>query len=1092
MKHLFIPKIIALVLIFLVASGTASAKKNKEESAKDTLKASTFSGLKWRSIGPAFASGRIADFAVNPNNFSEYFVAVASGHIWKTTNNGITFEPVFDNNGVYSMGCITMDPNNTNVVWAGTGENNHQRALGYGNGVYKTVDGGKSWKNLGLKESRQVGNILIDPRNSEVVYVAAEGSAWGPGEERGVFKTTDGGKTWEKVLYVSENTGVANICFEPGNPDVLYAGAEQRRRRQFGKIGGGPESAFYKSTDAGKTWEKLTNGIPEVDKGGMAITVSPVNPNNVYVMFEASNNKGGVFRSTDRGGSFTKVNDYYSSGQYYSELYADPKEADKIYSIDTYTKYSTDGGKNWTTLSNNQRHVDDHALWIDPNNTQHFFIGGDGGIYESWDGGATYLFKTTLPVTQFYRVNVDNTEPFYWVYGGTQDNNSMGGPSCNTSRGGVTSDEWVVTLGGDGFWQAIDPNNPNIVYSAYQYGNIYRYDKKSGEKIKVQPTPGKDELTYRWNWDAPFIMSTHAPTRLYMAANKLFKSDDRGNSWQEISEDITRNEDRNQFPIMGKYWPADAVAKDVSSSQWGTAVALAESPIKAGLLFVGSDDGVISISNDDGKTWSKTTTYPGVPEYTYVSDIFPSNFDENVVFASFNNIKSDDFKPYLLKSSDLGKTWVSIANDLPNEQVVHSIMQDPVNAYLLFAGTELGVYFTLDGGHHWMKLGSGMPDVAVRDITVQEREKDLVVATFGRGFYILDDYSALRGLSQEKLDESEALFFPVKDALMYIQEGDRYGTGAAYYKAENPDFGAIFTYCIKDLPESLKSKRLKKEKELFKAGKPIPQPTREELQAEEREIDPYLVFTIKNKGGQTVRTLYKKASKGINRANWNLRYGSLAPVNLKKDQFDPTIESGNWMLALPGEYSVTLSMVKDGEMKQLTDAVNFNAVVLNNTTLPAANRAEMVAFYDQVNELYRVYAAATDFREELEKKTAFIQQALQQNNEASMELKDQAQKIKYQLDDLKFVFEGTPAKASWEEVPPEHMPLDGRFDAIAWTAWQSTSSPTETQKENYRILMEEFPPVLAKLNNLDQELKEMDKALDEMKAPHTPGRIPKF
>ncbi|PKP30333.1 MAG: glycosyl hydrolase [Bacteroidetes bacterium HGW-Bacteroidetes-16] len=1091
MKLHLLFKAIVLVFIFIMSVSVADAKK-KEETVKDSLKASTFSGLKWRSIGPAFSSGRIADFAVNPNNFSEYYVAVASGHIWKTTNNGTTFEPVFDNHGVYSMGCITMDPTNTNVVWAGTGENNHQRALGYGNGVYKTLDGGKSWKNMGLKDSRQIGGILIDPRNSSVVYVAAEGSAWGPGEERGLYKTTDGGKTWEKVLNISENTGVANICFEPGNPDVIYAGAEQRRRRQFGKIGGGPESAFYKSTDAGKTWDKLTNGIPEVDKGGMAIAVSPVNPNNVYAMFEASNDKGGVYRSTDRGGSFSKVNDYYSSGQYYSELYCDPKDADKLYSVDTYTKFSTDGGTTWSNLSNNQRHVDDHALWIDPDNTAHFFIGGDGGIYESWDGGTTYLFKTNLPVTQFYRVNADNTEPFYWVYGGTQDNNSMGGPSQNTNRGGVTSDEWVVTLGGDGFWQAIDPNNTNIVYSAYQYGNIYRYDKKSGERLKIQPTPRQNELTYRWNWDAPFILSKHAPTRLYIASNKVFKSDDRGNSWQVISEDITRNENRNQFSVMGKYWPADAVAKDVSTSQWGTAVVLAESHLKAGLLFVGTDDGVIQISDNDGKSWNKSTSFAGVPDYTFVSDIFPSNFNENVVFASFSNLKSDDFKPYLLKSSDKGTTWVSIAGDLPKDQVVHSIVQDPVNENLLFAGTELGIYFTLDGGNHWMKLGSGLPDVAVRDITVQEREKDLVIATFGRGLYILDDYSALREIDQQKLETNDALFFPVKDALMYVQEGSRYGTGAAYYKAENPEFGANFTYYIKELPESLKSKRLKLEKDLFKEGKPIPQPSREELQAEEREITPYLVFDIKDNNGRTVRTLYEKASKGIHRTNWNLRYGSQSPVKVGKDQFDPTKESGDWMLALPGEYSVTMSMVEEGKLKPLTGPVVFNAVVLNNTSIPAIDRKEMVEFYDQVNDLYRVYAAATDFREELVKKTAYVQQVLQQQSQAAMEMKNQAQQIKLQLDDLKFVFEGTPAKASWEEVPPEHMPLDGRFEAIAWTAWQSTSSPTETQKENYRILMEEFPPVLVKLKKIDQQLKEIDKTLDEMKAPHTPGRIPKF
>ena len=567
-------KLLLAILILLIGYTPAEAKKKKdnEEKEKTGLSSSTFSGLKWRSIGPAFVSGRIADFAVDPDDFSTYYVAVASGHIWKTTNNGITFKPVFDNYGVYSIGSLAMDPNNSNVVWAGTGENNHQRALGYGNGIYKTIDGGSSWKNMGLKDSRHIGEILIDPRNSDIIYAAAEGSAWGPNEERGVFKSIDGGLTWDKVLYISENTGVANLCFEPGNPDVIYAGAEQRRRRQFTKIGGGPESAFYKSIDAGATWNKLEKGIPGVDKGGMEIVVSASDPNIVYAMFEASNDKGGVFRSTNRGASFKKQNDYSSSGQYYSEFVVDPIDANKLYSLDSRTKVSTDGGKTWDGVGLSNRHVDDHAMWIDPNNTKHFMIGGDGGIYESWDDGRTYIHKTTLPITQYYRVNVDNTEPFYWVYGGTQDNASMGGPSQNTKSGGVASDEWVVTLGGDGFWQAIEPDNPNIVYSAYQYGNIYRYDKKSGERIKVKPTPRKDELTYRWNWDTPFLLSPHSGTTLYIAANKVFKSTDRGNTWEVISDDITRDEDRNQFPVMGKYWPADAVAKDVSSSQWGTAV----------------------------------------------------------------------------------------------------------------------------------------------------------------------------------------------------------------------------------------------------------------------------------------------------------------------------------------------------------------------------------------------------------------------------------------------------------------------------------------------------------------------------------------
>jgi|FLOH01.1.fsa_nt_gi photosystem II stability/assembly factor-like uncharacterized protein len=1085
--------ILVTILIIVVALTPAEAKKKKDEEKKEGLSSSTFSGLKWRSIGPAFVSGRIADFAVNPDDFSTYYVGVASGHIWKTTNNGITFDPVFDNYGAYSIGALAMDPNNYNVVWAGTGENNHQRALGYGNGVYKTTDGGSSWKNMGLKNSRQIGEILIDPRNSDVVYVAAEGSAWGPGEERGVYKTTDGGETWERVLFVSENTGVANLCFEPGNPDVIYAGAEQRRRRQFGKIGGGPESAFYKSTDAGKTWNKLESGIPGADKGGMEIVVSPIDPNIVYVMFEASNDEGGVYRSTNRGASFNKQNSYYSSGQYYSELVCDPVQKDKLYSLDTRTKVSVDGGKTWEGVGLKDRHVDDHAIWIDPDNTNHFMIGGDGGIYETWDDGKTYIHKTTLPVTQFYRVNVDNSEPFYWVYGGTQDNASIGGPSQNTKSDGVASDEWVVTLGGDGFWQAIEPSNPDIVYSAYQYGNIYRYDKKSGEKMNVKPMPQKGELTYRWNWDTPFFLSPYSETRLYIAANKVFRSNDRGNTWEVISDDITRNEDRNQFKMMGKYWPADAVAKDVSTSQWGTTVSFAESPVKEGLLYVGTDDGLIQISEDGGNTWTKISTFPDVPEYTYVSDIFPSRFNENVVYASFNNTKSDDFKPYLLKSNDKGKTWTSIASDLPKDQSVHTISQDPVKEDLLFAGTEFGIYTTVDGGGSWVKLGSGLPDIPVRDIVVQERENDLVIATFGRGFYIIDDYSPLRQVTKETFENEDAILFPVKDALMYIKTGSgRYGTGSAYYQAKNHDFGAVFTYYLKDVPKSLKSERLKKEKELFKEGSPIPQPDKATLDAEKNESKPYLIFSIKDEDGNLVTNMYEKPSTGINRVNWDMRYKSSSPIRLSDNKFDPLKSGGSSLRALPGKYTVTMSMFNNGEEEVLAGPVEFNTVVLNNRTLPAPSDKEALEFYEKVTELYRVMSGTMKYRDELANKTSYIQQALQSVDNASIDMKNEMKKIKKELDDIEFVFDGTQAKASAEEVPPENVPLSERLNAIVWSSWQSTSAPTSTQKNNYDILMEEFPPVLAELNSISKTISDMELELDKLKAPYTPGRVPEF
>ena len=1085
-----------LFLLVLITAFTFSnpvqAKKKKEkpvEKEKSVIEKANI-GLKWRSIGPAFASGRIADFAVNPKNHSEYYVAAASGHIWKTTNNGTTWSPVFDNYGAYSIGCLKMDPNNSNVIWAGTGENNHQRALGYGNGVYKTEDGGASWTNMGLKDSRQIGMIAIDPRNSDVVYVAAEGSAWGPSDERGLYKTIDGGDNWEKILEISENTGINNVVLDPVDPNIIYATAEQRRRRSFGKIGGGPESGLHVSKDGGISWKKITNGIPSGHIGGMGIAVSPLNRDIIYLIIEAQDKNGGFFRSTDRGASFQKMSDHAASGQYYNEIYADPTDENTVYSAETVSKVSRDGGKTWKNLGNNGRHVDDHAIWIDSNDAKHFLIGGDGGVYESFDAGKNYIFKSNLPVTQFYRVAVDNSLPFYWVYGGTQDNNSFGGPNQNISRNGVTAGEWKTTIGGDGFWQAVDPDNPDIVYSEYQYGNVYRYDKKSEEKLFIKPQPKKDELTHRWNWDAPMIISPHNGQTIYMAANKVFKSTNRGQSWETISDDLTRNEDRNQFQMMGKYWPSNAVVKDVSTSQWGTIVAMAESPLKEGLIYIGTDDGLIQITENGGDSWTKVSSFPGVPDYAYISDIEPSKFDENIVFASFNLTKSDDFKPYLLKSNDKGKTWVSISNNLPENGCVHTIAQDFVKSSLLFVGTEFAFYFSIDGGQEWKKLSNGMPDVAVRDIAIQKRENDLAIATFGRGFYILDNYSSLREIDAAFFNK-EGYLFPVADALMYSRTGARYGQGSMPYYGKNPDFGAVFTYYLKDVPKTLKQIRIKKEKELFKESAKIPIPNTEELRAEEQQLPPYLVFTIKDDKGNIIKEKYKKPSKGIQRETWNLTYNGKSPISSKK--YKATANKNEWGFpVMPGSYSVTMYMVFNGEKKLLAGPVEFNAKSLNNKTFPVEKPESLVAFQKQVSELMSVMDATEKYMDVMEKRIVAVRQTIHNTPNLPFELEDITKKMADNLDDLYFKFDGTEAEASWEEVPPEIMPLNNRLEYVVYGMWGTSSEPTEAMKDSYAILIEKFPPVLQSVKQLDVELKTIEKELDNYGAPWTPGRIPEF
>lgn len=1080
----------ALLLLGAGFEAGAKDKKNNEPEKKDEQSSKIYKGLKWRSIGPAMTSGRIADFAVNPENCSEWYVAAASGNVWKTTNNGTTFEPIFDSYGAYSMGVITMDPGNHNILWLGTGENNHQRVLGYGNGVYKSEDGGKSWKNMGLKDSRQIGSIVIDPRNSDIIFVAAEGSAWGPGGDRGLYRTSNGGETWDKVIDISENTGVNNVVMDPVNPDIMYATSEQRRRHTFTKIGGGPESAVYRSFDGGKTWNKAMKGLPSVDLGGMGIAVSPVDHNVVYLIVEAAEDKSGFFRSTDRGASWNKMSDYSAQGQYYNEIYCDPVDVDKVYSMETYSKYTLDGGTTWTNIGNDNRHVDDHAFWIEPADPLHFLIGGDGGIYETFDGGKNYLFKRNLPVTQFYRVFVDNDFPFYNVMGGTQDNRTLSGPSRNKVSSGVSSEDWKFLAGGDGFWVAVDPEDPNIVYYESQYGNMVRLDQQSGEIVDIQPMPRKGEKTYKWNWNTPLIISHHSRMRIYTMANKVFRSDDRGNSWEVISDDLTSQTDRNSWPVMDHYWSYDAVQKDVSTSLWGTGVSLCESPLDENLLYAGTDDGVVSITENGGGTWRSVKSFPGVPEYSYVSDLMADRFDADIVYATFNNEKRDDFKPYVLKSTDRGRTWTSISSNLPENGMVHTLQQDTEVPGLLFAGTEFGFYFSLNGGGEWIEFTSGLPAINVQDITIQERENDLVIATFGRGFYILDDYTPLRQVAKDQsITDNKGFIFEIPDALMYVQSRGKMGQGSNFYLSENPPFGAAFTYFLKEVPETLKEQRKKKEKELFEKKEPIPQPSREQLREEEEEVAPYLVFSVYDESGQVIRRIENKASSGINRVSWDLRYSSFRPVSESSERRRGRDSDGG-LLAMPGKYAVDMEMVVRGESVKLADPVSFVTVTLNEYAIPVSDRDALAAFQKEVSDLARIMMGTERMIQEQTERVQAIQKALKIVPGADFNMLKKAIDIEKQLNDLTYTLDGPPARASWEELPPMDMPLNRRMNVMVMTHWSATSDVTKTERDQLEILREEFPPVLDTLKEVTKEIDEMDRMLDEIKAPWTPGRMP--
>ena len=648
-----------LILVVAVVTSTATQAQSRSPSpspkpaaqtqsqapADSGPTSATISGLKFRSIGPALTSGRVVDIAVDPTNKKVWYIAAAAGGVWKTINGGTNFTPIFDSQGSFSIGTITVDPKNPNIVWVGSGENNAQRVVAYGDGIYMSIDGGRSWTNMGLKESEHIGRIVIDPRNSDVVYVAAQGPLWKKGGDRGLFKTTDGGKTWAKVLGPDDWTGANDIQLDPRNPDLLVATTWQRYRRVYVSVAGGPGSGVYRSTDAGKTWNKSQSGFPDVDLGRIGLAMSPANPSVIYAILEAADNKGGFFRSRDGGASWERMAGEQSGGNYYSEIVADPKNVDRVYSLETINQVTDDGGKTFHRLGERNKHVDNHAIVIDPDDTQHLIIGCDGGVYESWDGGKNYRFMANLPISQYYRVVTDESKPFYRVFGGAQDNFSVGGPSRTRNDHGITNADWFITSGGDGFGSVVDPTDPNIVYAESQFGVLSRFNLRTGDVMGIQPSSGPNDPPERWGWDSPIFLSPFNHNRVYFASNRLFVSPDRGDSWKAVSGDLSRQIDRNRLKAMDRVQSVDAVAKNVSTTLFGIVLTIAESPLKEGVLFAGTDDGRISVSENAGGAWRSVDHYPGVPDTTPVFKVLPSQHDVNTVYAAFTTIKPATSSP---------------------------------------------------------------------------------------------------------------------------------------------------------------------------------------------------------------------------------------------------------------------------------------------------------------------------------------------------------------------------------------------------------------------------------------------------------------
>jgi photosystem II stability/assembly factor-like uncharacterized protein len=1109
-----------LLLLSLAAVAQVVPQEDEPRRSDDPMSTATFNGLKLRGIGPAFTSGRVVGFAVDPADGNRYFVAAASGGVWKTVNNGTSWTPVFDTQGSYSIGTVVIDPKNPATVWVGTGENNNQRSVSYGDGVYKSDDGGRTWHNMGLRKSEHVGHILIDPRDSNVVYAAAPGPLWKGGGERGLFKTTDGGKTWTSLIKVGEYTGVADVIMDPRNPDILIAATHQRQRRYFTLIHGGPESAIWRSTDAGKTWNKVTGGIPMGELGRIGLAYAPSNPNIVYAQIEAGEGRGGLFRSTDNGVTWERRNPADSQAQYYAHVVVDPADPDRIYIMNVNIQVSSDGGRTQATLPTRSKHVDNHEIWIDPKNNSRYLVGCDGGVYETFDKGENWNFKANLPIPQFYDVAVDDAKPFYNVYGGTQDNYSFGCPSRTKNASGIANADCFVTHGGDGFYTRVDPKDSNTVYATMQNGGLVRFDRRTGERVGIQPQPAKGDPPMRWNWDAPLTVSPHSSTRLYFGAQRLYRSDDRGDSWRPVSPDLTRQLDRNKLAVMGKVWGADAVQKHVSTALYGNISAIAESPKQEGLIYAGTDDGLLQVTEDGGKNWRQIEKVAGVPEDAYVARIVASQHDAGTVYVAYENHQNGDFKPYLIKSTDRGKTWLSASGNLPENGAVYALAEDHANPKLLFAGTEYGLYFSPIGGEKWIKLGGGMPVIQVRDLAIQKRENDLVVGTFGRGFYILDDYTALRSVTPESLKEESALF-PVREALSYVPATPLGGQGKgfmgeAFFAAPNPPFGAMITYHLKEGLRTKRAARQQREREAARKGETPPYPTADELRAEAEEEPPAIVMTVSDASGKVVRRLEGPVTRGMQRVAWDLRGpASVAPPAVAPAAFAGRGAGGGARggggggggegsgggeeegggfgfrptgpLVVPGKYTVTMAKRVDGVLTPLPGSQTFEVVPEGVSTHD--DRVAMADFQDKLARLQKATNAAEQSASEARARLDAIVRAIDATPALPPRLREEARNLEKRLGDITRALRGDAVMRARNEATP--VSIAERVSSAAQSLRLTTGHPTKTAIENCQIASEELAAEIPKLRRLvETDIRAIEKQLDAAGAPPTPGRLP--
>ncbi|MEM9825911.1 MAG: glycosyl hydrolase [Planctomycetota bacterium] len=1061
----------------LARPARAQAAQSDDADKKSDSPAQMLAGmLQFRSVGPALMSGRIGDVAIDPVQPNTWYVAAASGGLWKTTNAGTTFQPIFDDKPSYSMGCVTIDPSAHSTVWLGTGENNGGRHISFGDGVYVSNDAGQSWQHRGLEQSEHISKILVDPRDSDVVFAASQGPLWSPGGQRGLFKSTDGGQNWKLVLgpgrYVGNGkvagdeeraaineksyTGVTDVVMDPSNPDVLYAATHQRHRNVWAIINCGPETGIFKSTDGGESWHELKTGLPGGDMGKISLQVSPQKHNYVYATIELPGRKGGFWRSDDHGASWTKTDDFVSGGtgpHYYQELWADPHRFGVLYQANNYFTRSEDNGETWVSIEGEHKHVDNHAVAFHPTDKDFLLVGCDGGVYRSYDYCKTWLFCPNLPLTQFYKVAVDYDYPFYHIAGGTQDNNSQYGPSRTRSLQGIRNSDWRITIGGDGHDTAIDPKDPNIIYAESQQGFLRRFDRRTGESVMIQPQPGPDEESFRFNWDTPILISPHDNKRLYFASQFLHRSDDRGDTWKKVSPDLSRNRNRYELPTMGRVHSIDGAYDLYAMSQHSNITSITESPLVEGLLYVGTDDGLIQVSEDGGENWRKVDRMFGVPEYFFVNDIKADLHDADTVYACVDDHKTGDYSPYVVKSTDRGRTWSIMNGDLPAKHICWRIVQDHVKKDLFFLATEFGIFATLDAGEKWFTLGGGLPTISFRDLEIQTRENDLVAASFGRSFYVLDDYSILRHATPEALDDDLHLF-PVRRTFWYAQDdelgGEKGSQGDSLYNAKNPDYGAVIRYHVKEGWKSLASLRKEKEAKIRKAGGDVPTASFEELQAEKDEIPPQHYLDISDAAGTVVARLDLSTQKGMHKVVWNMRYEGL-------------ISRGGPMVA-PGTYTAQTFRRHAGEAKAIGNAVELELESIFTPTIPLPNREETL---ERIEEMGLIANRAQSLTKELDDRMEDLTELLARvttHPRSTAELVDQAQGLRLRMEAFERQLNGDPLKDDrWTMTKPG---INQRISRGLYGAVSGTHGPTGGAMEQFEIGSEQFAAIEPSIKSL--------------------------